>query len=91
MALLYELLFRPGTYGEKTLRNQLIQTLPNETIREISQKICNFTVRESNDPDVIDDKHCIRRGIQRAAGKLGGYTFHYRMTVMHSIWIARAT
>ena len=84
VARLYDLLFRPDLYGAQTLRNQLIQALPNESLWDISEHIGNSTFRASDDPDVIDGQPCIRRGIQRAAGNLGEYIFRCRRTVIHS-------
>lgn len=51
----------------------------------------NSTIRESDDPDVIDGHPCSRRGIQRAADTLGESIFRGRRAVIYSNRTTRAT
>lgn len=91
VARFYELLFRPCISGAKTPRNQLIRAVHHEPLWEISEQMGNSTIRQSDDPEVIDGQSCIRRGNQRVAGNLGEYIFRCRRAAIHSNRTTHAT
>src|SRR5262249_43187042 len=87
--------------GSKALGHQSLDASTDDVIVRITEQGRHLAIGEANDPGIIDDDHCIGRGIERAAGQfrrgrqhLASYAWYgvasallaYAWQLSHGVW-----